>query len=120
ALPVTHHPARADPARVVFRSATHSRSRPFGEQSSVSDNVTHTRSENVSEEMRLRSDLWHDLIHSSNQTFSSVEQLRMDLSRYAISRVFDYHFIRNEQTRVTIACKVTTCQWSLHAIRIGC
>ncbi|MQM21250.1 hypothetical protein Taro_054283 [Colocasia esculenta] len=49
-----------------------------------------------------------------------VEQLRMDLSRYAISRAFNYHFIRNEQTRVTIACKVTTCQWSLHAIRIGC
>ncbi|MQM09487.1 hypothetical protein Taro_042363 [Colocasia esculenta] len=44
----------------------------------------------------------------------------MDLNRYAISRAFDYHFIRNEQTRVTVACKVTTCQWSLHAIRIGC
>ncbi|MQL90272.1 hypothetical protein Taro_022860, partial [Colocasia esculenta] len=96
--------------------------RPFGEQSSVSDNVIHTskNSGNVSEEMRLRSDLWHDLIHSSNQTFSSVEQLRMDLNRYAISRAFDYHFIRNEQTRVTVTCKVVNCQWSLYAIRIGC
>ncbi|MQL98583.1 hypothetical protein Taro_031295 [Colocasia esculenta] len=93
---------------------------PFGEQSSVSDNVIHTRSGNSSEEMRLRSDLWHDLIHSSNQTFSSVEQLHMDLSRYAISKAFDYHFIRNEQAQVTVACKVTTYQWSLHAIRIGC
>lgn len=72
-----------------------------------------------SQELRLRSDLWHDLIHSTGQTFSSVEQLRDVLTKYAISRGFDYSFIKNELSRLTVRCKVSTCGWFLHATKIG-
>ncbi|MQL75199.1 hypothetical protein Taro_007565 [Colocasia esculenta] len=69
--------------------------------------------------MRLRSDLWHDVIHSTGQIFISVEQLQNDLTKYAISRGFDFTFTKNDSTRVTVHCKIATCAWSLHAIRVG-
>ncbi|MQM04612.1 hypothetical protein Taro_037414 [Colocasia esculenta] len=93
--------------------------RASAEQSSVNNNIRSIISGISSQEMRLRSDLWHDVIHSTGQIFVSVEHLRNDLTKYVISRGFDFTFIKNDSTRVTVHCKIATCAWSLHANRIG-
>ncbi|MQL70823.1 hypothetical protein Taro_003099 [Colocasia esculenta] len=93
--------------------------RASAEQSSVNNNIRSIVSGTLSQEMRLRSDLWHDVIHSTGQIFVSVEYLWNDLTKYAISRGFDFTFVKNDSTRVTVHCKIATCAWSLHANRIG-
>ncbi|MQM10248.1 hypothetical protein Taro_043137, partial [Colocasia esculenta] len=50
------------------------------EQSSVNNNIGSNASGTSSQEMRLRSDLWHDVIHSTGQIFVSVEHLQNDLT----------------------------------------
>ncbi|MQM11173.1 hypothetical protein Taro_044077, partial [Colocasia esculenta] len=93
--------------------------RSSAEQSSLNNNIGTIVSGTSSQEMRLRSDLWHDVIHSTGQIFVSVEHLRNDLPKYAISRGFDFTFIKNDSARVTVHCKIATCGWSVHAIRNG-
>ncbi|MQM09814.1 hypothetical protein Taro_042695, partial [Colocasia esculenta] len=74
---------------------------------------------NPSQGSRKRIELWYDIVHSKGQTFDSVEHLRGDLTKFAISRGFDFYYIKNDSTRLTVKCKNITCTWNLHAIRVG-
>lgn len=74
---------------------------------------------NPSQDSRKRTELWYDIVHSKGQTFDSVEHLRTDLTKFAISRGFDFYYIKNDSTRLTVKCKNITCTWNLHAIRVG-
>ncbi|MQL86143.1 hypothetical protein Taro_018682 [Colocasia esculenta] len=66
-----------------------------------------------------RSELWYEIIHSIGQTFNSVEHVHSELTKFAIARGFDYIFVKNDLTRVTVKCKVAKCNWYFHAIRVG-
>ncbi|MQM09742.1 hypothetical protein Taro_042621, partial [Colocasia esculenta] len=85
---------------------------------SGSNNMLYETS-NPSQDSRKRTELWYDIVHSKGQTFNSVEHLRSDLTKFAISRGFDFYYIKNDSTRVTVKCKNVTCTWNLHAIRVG-
>ncbi|MQL85335.1 hypothetical protein Taro_017845, partial [Colocasia esculenta] len=61
---------------------------------------------NSSQDGSNRSELWYEIIHSVGQTFNSVEHVRSELTKFAIARGFDYIFVKNDLTRVTVKCKV--------------
>ncbi|MQM20550.1 hypothetical protein Taro_053574, partial [Colocasia esculenta] len=74
---------------------------------------------NSSQDESNRSELWYEIIHSVGQTLNSVEHVRSELTKFAIARGFDYIFVKNDLTRVTVKCKVAKCNWYFHAIRVG-
>ncbi|MQL87178.1 hypothetical protein Taro_019714 [Colocasia esculenta] len=74
---------------------------------------------NSSQDGSKRSELWYEIIHSIGQTFNSVEHVRNELTKFAMARGFDYIFVKNDLTRVTVKCKVAKCNWYFHAIRVG-
>ncbi|MQL90126.1 hypothetical protein Taro_022711, partial [Colocasia esculenta] len=80
--PLLHrrYPTPASPT--VVRAKEVPVARPSAEQSSVNNNIASNVSGTSSQEMRLRSDLWHDVIHSTGQIFVSVEHLRNDLTKH--------------------------------------
>ncbi|MQL95750.1 hypothetical protein Taro_028419 [Colocasia esculenta] len=70
--------------------------RASGEQSSVSNNIGFNVSGSSSQDMRLRSDLWQNVIYSTGQIFLSVEQLRNDLTNYGKPKPLSHPTRTNE------------------------
>lgn len=54
-------------------------------------------------------------IHSVGQVFNSKDHLQMELTNYAMTKGFNWTFLKNDSVRVTVRCKNDTCQWRLHA-----
>ncbi|MQL84714.1 hypothetical protein Taro_017208, partial [Colocasia esculenta] len=57
-------------------------------------------------------------IHSIGQVFISKEQLQMELTNYAITRGFNWKYLKNDSVRLTVRCNVDVCPWRLHAFVI--
>ncbi|MQL81967.1 hypothetical protein Taro_014432, partial [Colocasia esculenta] len=49
------------------------------------------------------------------QVFISKEQLQMELTNYAITRGFNWKYLKNDSVRLTVRCNVDVCPWRLHA-----
>ncbi|MQL79221.1 hypothetical protein Taro_011665 [Colocasia esculenta] len=54
-------------------------------------------------------------IHSVGQLFISKEQLQLELTNYAITRGFNWKYLKNDSVRLTVRCFVDVCPWRLHA-----
>ncbi|MQL89189.1 hypothetical protein Taro_021757 [Colocasia esculenta] len=53
-------------------------------------------------------------IHSVGQVFISKEQLQLELTNYAITRGFNWKYLKNDSVRLTVRCYVDVCPWRLH------
>ncbi|MQM00638.1 hypothetical protein Taro_033374 [Colocasia esculenta] len=52
------------------------------------------------------------------QVFISKEQLQMELTNYAITRGFNWKYLKNDSVRLTVRCNVDVCPWRLHGFVI--
>ncbi|MQL74236.1 hypothetical protein Taro_006589 [Colocasia esculenta] len=57
-------------------------------------------------------------IHYVGQVFISKEQLQMELTNYAITRGFNWKYLKNDTVRLTVRCYVDVCPCRLHAFVI--
>ncbi|KAK1298866.1 hypothetical protein QJS10_CPB14g01144 [Acorus calamus] len=58
---------------------------------------------------------WANAITGPGQEFQNSRDMRDSLRMYAIAKGFAYRFIKNDNSRVTAACKVDGCPWRIHA-----
>ncbi|XP_038993876.1 uncharacterized protein LOC120117707 isoform X2 [Hibiscus syriacus] len=62
---------------------------------------------------------WENTITGVGQRFSSVQEFRESLRKYAIAHQFAFKYKKNDSHRVTVKCKVEGCPWRIHASRLS-
>ncbi|KAG6506536.1 uncharacterized protein LOC121980428 [Zingiber officinale] len=92
-------------------------------RSDVTDSGTFTNADitqlanfNEAEQIKVCSD-WDNLITGVGQVFSTSNNFRDALHKYAIAHSFIYKLVKNDQFRVTAECTVEDCPWRIHASR---
>lgn len=61
---------------------------------------------------------WTNNITGVGQRFSSVNEFRDALRKYAIAHQFAFKYKKNDGNRVTVKCKSEGCPWRIHASRL--
>ncbi|XP_073310473.1 uncharacterized protein [Primulina huaijiensis] len=62
---------------------------------------------------------WTNNITGVGQRFSSVNEFRDALRKYAIAHQFAFKYKKNDGNRVTVKCKSEGCPWRIHASRLA-
>lgn len=62
---------------------------------------------------------WKDLIIGEGQIFANAVTLRQTLYKYSISHKFSYQFVKNNQHKIIVKCKVDGCPWYMGAYSCG-
>ncbi|XP_028782166.1 uncharacterized protein LOC114738293 [Neltuma alba] len=68
---------------------------------------------------QINSTKWKDLIIGGGQIFPNVTALRETLYKYSLSQKFSYLFIKNNQQKIIVKCKVDGCLWYMGAYLMG-
>ena len=58
-------------------------------------------------------------IHAVGQVFRNKEHLQLTLTNYAMSKGFDWQYLKNDLNRLTVKCKDAKCQWRVHTSTVG-
>ncbi|KAK6942929.1 MULE transposase domain [Dillenia turbinata] len=69
--------------------------------------------------LALSSKEWDEEIMGAGQKFDSAEAFRMALCKYAFAKRFNYKFVRNHHTQMSVVCAVDGCCWKLTAYSSG-
>ncbi|XVF57651.1 hypothetical protein PTKIN_Ptkin06aG0222300 [Pterospermum kingtungense] len=62
---------------------------------------------------------WQNTITGVGQRFSSVNEFRESLRKYAIAHQFAFRYKKNDSHRVIVKCKAEGCLWRIHASRLS-
>ncbi|KAF2324079.1 hypothetical protein GH714_006521 [Hevea brasiliensis] len=62
---------------------------------------------------------WQNTITGVGQRFSSVNEFRESLRKYAIAHQFAFWYKKNDSHRVTVKCKAEDCPCRIHASRLS-
>ncbi|KAI8571875.1 hypothetical protein RHMOL_Rhmol01G0153800 [Rhododendron molle] len=81
------------------------------------DRMDPTEKHNKHAETGYLTKAWANLREGVGQEFPlGVKEFRAVLAKYAIENGFMYHFVKNDQLRVTMVCVIERCGWQVHAI----
>ncbi|XP_028805899.1 uncharacterized protein LOC114760781 [Neltuma alba] len=68
---------------------------------------------------QMNSTKWKDLIIGEGQIFPNATTLRKTLYKYSLCQKFSYVFIKNNQQKIIVKCKVDGCPWYMGAYSMG-
>ena len=62
---------------------------------------------------------WRKLFTAPMQIFADADEFRKTLYKYSVGNKFEYTYVKNSNSKMSVKCAVDGCQWKITANAVG-